>query len=213
MHRTSSLACVVLAVVACGTPATSSPSMTPAVTPNATPAASALATPGATESAVPSEGWTTDISRLVPRMDALHPQLDHGVPLGELNAAAAELATQAATASDDELLDGVMRVAAMVSREGCDAHTGAYVWGSTGYPLNSLPLRLWLFDDGAHIVDALDSYRPLIGGRIVTIGGMPVDEVIERLKPLIPRDNDWTVRLLTPRYLLMPQVLAGIGVP
>jgi hypothetical protein len=40
---------------------------------------------------------------------------------------------------------------------------------------------------------------------------MPIADVRAALDPLIPRDNEQTVRLLTPRYLLIPQVLRGIG--
>ena len=106
-----------------------------------------------------------------------------------------------------------MRIVAMVSREGCDAHTGAYIWGDDSYPVDSLPLRLWLFDDGVYVVDALDPYRSLIGSRIETIAASPIEDVIAAVDPLIPRDNEWTVRNLTPRYLLIPQVLSGVGIP
>ena len=98
-------------------------------------------------------------------MEALHPQLDHGVSLDALNAAAAMLSDDAPTLTDDQLLDGVMRTVALVSSNGCDAHTGAYVWGDGHYPVSSMPLRLWLFDDGVYIVDALDPYIDLIGDR------------------------------------------------
>src|SRR4051812_25509311 len=117
---------------ACTTPVTAPQSASPAST--ATPAAvasAAVMTPFSGTSA-PTEspqGWTTDLTALIPGMDRLHPQLDHGVSLGALNAAAADLATSAPTLTDDQLLDGLMRVVAMVSRQGCDAHTGAYVWG------------------------------------------------------------------------------------
>src|SRR4051794_18914631 len=128
MRRSSPFAVVVLFVLGCVTPATPPPSLGPAASPPATAAAThgVSAAPGASASGGPAEGWTTDISRLVPRMDALHPKLDHGVPLAELNAAAADLSTQTAMATDDQLLDGVMRIVALVSRAGCDAHTGAY---------------------------------------------------------------------------------------
>src|SRR5207237_10322429 len=36
-------------------------------------------------------------------------------------------------------------------------------------------------------------------------------EVLAAIEPLVPRDNDTTVRLLTPRFLLIPQILRGLG--
>lgn len=141
----------------------------------------------------------------------LDPELDHGTPRPVLAAAATALSDRVPSASDDELLDGVLRIVALVSAAGCDAHTGAYVWGTGTYPVHSLPLRLWLFGDGVHVVDALAPYRDLIGDRIESIDGHPIDDVLAALDPLIPRDNEATVRLLVPRFLLIPEVLRGLG--
>ena len=142
----------------------------------------------------------------------MHPALDHGVSRGELDAAAAKLAASASALTDDQLLVGVMRIVAMVSANGCDAHTGAYVWGGGTYAVDSLPLRLWAFDEGLVVVDALPPYRELIGWRIDTMNKKTVADVFAAVTPLVPRDNDTTVRLLLPRFVIIPQVLRGIGI-
>ena len=98
-----------------------------------------------------------------------------------------------------------------MSANGCDGHTGVFMWGTGTYPVESLPLRLWLFGDDVVIVDALAPHENLIGATIEAIEARPIADVRAALDPLIPRDNDQTVRLLTPRYLLIPQVLRGIG--
>ncbi len=158
-------------------------------------------------------GWQSDLDALLPRMDALHPDLDHDTPIAELERAITELRDRAPTSSDDELLVAICRVVALVSAGGRDAHTGLYPWnpGST-YPVRSLPLRLWDFPEGVTVVDALPPYEDLVGTRIVAIGGQPVADVVAALDPLIPRDNAQTVRLLTPRFLLIPEILHGLDV-
>ena len=80
------------------------------------------------------------------------------------------------------------------------------------YPVDSLPLRLWLFEDEVVIVDALPPYEDLIDTRIDTIEGRPIADVLATIDPVIPRDNAQTVRLLAPRFLLIPQVLRGLGI-
>jgi len=204
-------------VAACGQ-AVASPSAAPA-----TPGAATGAPPTGPASAIPSpagtpgrdDGWRADIAALVPGMAAIHPDLAHSVSRAELDAAAAALAATIGTATDDELMVGLLRIVAMVSRAGCDAHTGAYIWGSGTYPVDSLPLRLWLFpgEDGDQvvIVDALPPYESLVGSRIDSIEGHQVAEVLAAIGPIVPRDNAQTVRLLTPRFLLIPQVLRGLG--
>ena len=156
-------------------------------------------------------GWQADIRSIVPGLERIHPNPFHGTPRSVIEAEAVQLATNAPSLSDDQLLVGVARIGALVSAKGCDAHTGLYVWGTGTYAVESLPLRLWLFGDDLVIVDALPPHQDLIGARIDTIEGQPIDEVRSALDPLIPRDNDQTVRLLMPRYLLIPEILRGIG--
>lgn len=151
-------------------------------------------------------------------MAAIHPDLTHGASRADLDAAVAALSATVDGATDEQLLVGVLRIVAMVSAAGCDAHTGAFVWGSGTYPLDSLPMRLWLFPDEADedrdevvVVDALPPYAGLIGSRIDSVDGHPIADVLAAIDPIVPRDNAQTVRLLTPRFLLIPQVLRGLG--
>ena len=150
-------------------------------------------------------------------MAAIHKDLTHGTSRAALDAAVTTLSNKVHTMTDDELLVGVLRIVAMVSTAGCDAHTGAYIWGSGTYPVESLPLRLWLFpnDEGdgdqVVIVDALAPQASAVGSRIDSIDGHPIADVLAAIAPIVPRDNDQTVRLLTPRFLLIPQVLRGLG--
>jgi hypothetical protein len=184
-----------------GTPAPSSPSISPA-----------SSGPAGSSSDERVAGWLADLDGLLDGMDEMHPDLFHGTSRAEIERAIDALKGRAATATDDELMVGVTQIVALVSAGGRDAHTGLYPWSpDSRYPAHSLPLRLWLFPDGIRVVDALAPYQDLIGARIDTIGDHPIDEVLAALDPLIPRDNDATVRLLTPRYLMMPEVLHGLG--
>ncbi|MBI2780197.1 MAG: hypothetical protein HYX55_00180 [Chloroflexi bacterium] len=202
------MAVLLTLVAACGSAAPTAPAASASV-----PASPMTTATGAT--AGPSldrnAGWRADIAMLVPGMAAIHPNLTHGVSRADLDAAGAALAATVETATDDQLMVGVLRIVAMVSKAGCDAHTGAYIWGSGTYPVDSMPLRLWLFGDEVVVVDALPPYRGLIGSRIDTIEGHPIADVMAAIDPIVPRDNAQTVRLLMPRFLLIPQVLRGLG--
>ena len=197
-----------LAIGGCGQTPTATPSSSSVLVASPTPSPPATATPAPTIDR--ATGWQNDLTMLVPEMDERHPELTHGVSRTELDAAVTALQGRIAGATDDELMVGVLSIVAMVSRAGCDAHTGAFIWGTGRYPVDSLPLRLWLFEDEVVIVDALPPYEDLIGARIDAIAGPTTAEVLAALRLLIPRDNDQTVRLLTPRYLLIPQVLRGL---
>ena len=194
-----------------------SPSTQPTAPSASAPPATALASPSPSAAPTPQgsldrvSGWRADIAAIIPGLERIHPNPFHGTPKADIEAAAAALSAEAATLTDDQLMVGVARIAALVSAQGCDGHTGVYMWGTGTYPVESLPLRLWLFGDDLVIVDALAPHEELIGATIEAIEGTPIADVRALLDPLIPRDNDQTVRLLTPRYLLIPQVLRGIG--
>jgi hypothetical protein len=209
--RDAALAVVVaLVVAACGPAPATPPGPSPGATATTPPASDTGPSPAATVDR--ASGWRSDLELIVPGMDRIHPNLEHGTTLEALNQAVADLSASVETSTDDELMVGVARIAAMVSAEGHDGHTGLFVWGTGTYPVDSLPLRLWLFEDEVVIVDALPPYEALIDTRIDTIEGRPIAEVLETMDPIIPRDNDQTVRLLAPRYLLIPQVLRGLGI-
>ena len=198
------LAVLALCVAACAPAATISP-------PNASQPPSA---PASTEpSAAPDRvaGWINDLEMLIPAMEAIHPDLGHSTPVAQLESAVESLIDTVPAENDDELMVGVLRIVAKVSATGHDSHTGAFIWGTGMYPVHSLPLRLWLFPEGVYIVDALAPYEALIGAKVATVAGHPIAEVLTALDPLIPRDNPTTVTLLTPRFLLIPEVLHGLG--
>ncbi len=155
--------------------------------------------------------WRADLEQIIPGMEAIHPHLFHGTSRSDLQAAVDELSAHVPQASDDELMVGVLRVVALVSAAGCEGHTGAFVWGAGTYPVDSLPLRLWLFGPDLVVVDALAPYRSLIGSRIDAIDGHPTSAVLAAIASLVPHDNAQTIRLVSPRLVLIPQVLRGLG--
>ena len=157
-------------------------------------------------------GWQGDLALIVPNLQQIHPDPFHSTARSDLEAAVADLSSRAETLTDDELMVGISRIAALVSAAGCDAHTGMYPWGAGSYPVESLPLRLWLFGDELVVVDALPPYQDLVGATIEAIERRPVATVLDDLNPLIPRDNEQTVRLLLPRFILTVQVLRGMGI-
>ena len=154
--------------------------------------------------------WRADLAALVPGLAELHPDLADGVPAA-LRAEAEQLADAVPTSTDDELMVGLMRLMTHVASTGRDGHTGLFVWGGNNPPTHSLPLRVWLFADGLYVEDALAPYGDLVGARIVGVAGRPLREVWRRLDPLIPHDNDATVQLLRPRFLLTTEILHGLG--
>ncbi len=113
--------------------------------------------------------------------------------------------------NDDQMLVEVTRLAAMPTWNGRDGHGGIFPWTEDGLGAHAFPLRMYWFSDGLFVVDALPPYEELIGTRVDSIAGHPVDDVFAAVGPLLPRDNDMNLLSLSPRIMVVPEVLRGLG--
>ncbi len=157
------------------------------------------------------ERWAEDIAYLVEQMEAVHPDLYHGVSPEELHRAVDDLVVALPTLDDDEVLVGIMHLVALVSSDGRDGHMG--VWPPDNpEAVRRFPIRAWEFDDGMFVTAARSPDEDLVGSRILAVDGVPLDEVLERLDPVVPRDNVSNLRAARTVFLTSAEVLAGLGI-
>lgn len=204
------LVAILISVAACGQPSGSWPSA-PSVT--ASPASVAPASPTASPStASPSPApltRSTDLTYLVDRLRANHPNpfLDEGE--AAFLARVEALRAQADRLTDLGFLVGVMRL--MGGRER-DGHSGAWAMAQDGRVLRALPVWLWDFPDGPRIVAAQDpADQDLIGARVTRVGHATLDEAEAAVDPIVPRDNASSRRGYLPIYLTLPDVAVELG--
>lgn len=169
----------------------------------ATLASSASAGPPA------SPGAERDVRLLGAQLESIHPNLFRNVSRTRFRAEVEELARAAAGLSPNELLVGLMGVAALPGAR--NGHTGLFPLDAHRRTLHLYPLRLYDFADGIHVVgEAAD--RGLVGSKLVTIAGLPEDTILRRVTPLVPHDNAWSIRGWAPHYALVAEVLDGLGI-
>jgi hypothetical protein len=150
-----------------------------------------------------------DVRELGTAIEQNHPAPYRSVSKERFVSEVDALAQRASSLSRDELLVGVLRLVALLGPR--NGHTGLFPGDpSNTRELHLYPIRLYEFSDGVHVVDAAD--RSLVGSRLVAIGGTPVAQVLDRVEPLVPRDNDWNLRGLAPHYVLTAEVLHGLGI-
>ena len=150
-----------------------------------------------------------ELTGLVVRMERVHPDLYHSVTRERLRAEVAALAQRAPSLSRPELVVGLMRVVGLLGER--DGHSGLYPL-DPHHPrtLHAYPLKLYSFPDGLYVIDAAD--RALVGARLATIEGVPADEVVTRVRPLMTRDNESTIQMRLPGFVVGEEVLAGLGI-
>lgn len=152
---------------------------------------------------------SSDIRNLVTELEQRHPNPYHAVSREDFHRAAGDLAQRASGLRRSEQIVGVMRLMAMLGER--DGHSGVHPLSPVeGQRLSAYPLRLYRFPEGLHVVRAEDP--ALVGARVTAIGGVPIDEVEARVRPLITRDNDWTVLDRLPYFVVTAEVLDGLGI-
>ncbi|HYI21657.1 MAG TPA: hypothetical protein VEX62_03380 [Candidatus Limnocylindrales bacterium] len=156
-------------------------------------------------------GWQADLHTLISAREAAHPDPWFGISRSEYVAAVESVVARIPELDEDQMLVETTRLAAMPTWNGRDGHGGIFPWIETTNGLHAYPLRLYWFSDGLFVVDALPPYEDLIGSRVDDIAGHPLDRVVHAASPLLPRDNDMNLLSLSPRLIVVPEILRGLG--
>lgn len=166
--------------------------------------------PGGASTSATVTGAASDVRLLAQQLEAIHPDLYATVGRPRFRTAVDDLANRADDLSANELLVELMRIAALPGNG--NGHTGIFP-GDPGHrrPARFYPLRLYAFPDGTYVVDEKGK-DGLVGARLTAIGGVPYDEVVKRVRPLVPHDNASSLRGLLPHYALTAEVLDGLGI-
>jgi hypothetical protein len=140
-------------------------------------------------------------------MKSRHANLYHEVSREKFDAAVADLDRRIPGLQRNQIIVGMMRIAAMVG----DGHTRIDPRKDKAFGFPSLPLKLYWFDDGVFVRAAKPEYRDLVGARIEAIGGVPIAEAIRRTSGIVSKETLSSARLMVPLYLAMPDVLQALG--
>lgn len=110
--------------------------------------------------------------------------------------------------NDAQILVGLARAVALAD----NAHTRLRLDPTTqGGFSTELPLACWWFADGPYVVRAAPPYARALRCRLVALDGVPVAEARRQVSQLFGGNESWG-DYLSPIYLMMPDVLYGLGI-
>ena len=158
----------------------------------------------------PQSGRANDVLLAAQHLRGDHPNLFHDLSPVTFDATVADLAARADALNDDELLVGLMRIAALPGVR--DGHTGIFPLDPANQRvLHAYPIRMYTFSDGVYVVGQADG-SDLLRARVVAVSGRPLEDVLAAVRPLVPHDNDSTLTLRATTFLNTPEVLHGLHV-
>ena len=153
-----------------------------------------------------TQAWREDLRFFTAEMQRRHRNLYHTVSPEAFARAVADLDARIPSLQRHEIIVGLMRIAALVG----DGHTRVDPRKDAKFGFPSLPLKLYLFEDGLYVRAAAPAHAALVGSRVEAIGGVSVDEAIRRAAEITSRDNAIGPRLFAPLYLGMPHILHAL---
>ena len=170
----------------------------------APPAIAQIVTPRYT---LTPDQWREDLRVMMDELERRHRSLYHTTSAASFDSAEKALHARIPTLARHEIILELTRIAALVG----DGHTNIYPTRDAAIGFRSLPVALYLFRDGLFVRAAHRIHAHLAGARVLTIGGMPVEEAVRRVSPYVGHDNEMGVRFLTPHLLAIPEVLHASG--
>lgn len=156
------------------------------------------------------DGVARDLEQLVSSLDSTHPDAWHGIAREDFVAALDEYEAALPEYTPEEATVELMRIVALLSREGRDGHQFAIPQPGSEGP--ALPITVYEFDEGVVITAAAAPHQGLVGGTITAIGETPIADVLAAIEPLVPRDGPATVPAFRPIFLPRTEVLRGLGI-
>ena len=155
--------------------------------------------------AMTAEKWRADLDFFARELPKRHKNAFHAITREQFAAEVAKLAANAGKAHDDEMIVGLMRIAAMVG----DGHTYVHLPSST----RQFPITIAYIEGAQRVVRAAGAAADLVGGKLTRIDEMPIADAVARIRTIIPRDESEVLTVgFTPQGLSIAEVLHGHGV-
>jgi tetratricopeptide (TPR) repeat protein len=155
-----------------------------------------------------AQKWRADLHFLSEEMPKRHKNLFHSMTREQFDAAINRLDERIPSLTRDQVLVELARIVAMVG----DGHTSLFPFYNPTLGLHRYPIKFYLFKEGLYVQRGTPAYREVVGGKVLRIGNLDSAEAYRRMSEIVNRDNEMTVKDVTPTWLSFPEFLEGLGI-
>ena len=150
--------------------------------------------------------WHEDLAVLREQMPKKHGNLFHSISREQYELAFDDLERRLPEMTDNQVKLGIMQIVASVN----DGHTHVRLDTLKNH---MLPIRLHYFADGLFVESTDKAYSNLLGGKVLRLGSMSVEEAYKSVRSLVSLDkeNELRRRLLASDLLTTSEILSAIG--
>jgi len=153
------------------------------------------------------EGWRRDLGFLVDALRRVHFEYRSKPFPATFLARVQDLRESIPRLTDAQVVVELQRLLATLG----DGHTVIVPLGMSRGNLARLPIGLWWFSDGLHVVATSAENADLLGAKVTAFGSQSADRTLERLRELVSHDNPSGYRWVAPVYVTFTDYLVAAG--
>ena len=151
--------------------------------------------------------WREDLTFLRGRIEAMHPKPFHAHPAAHFDSLQRAFDAGITRMTDAQATAALMYFVARLE----DGHSTVVPFARDSGFARGVPVRMASFSDGVFVVATSSEHERHLGSRVVSVGGVPVDEAIERVGRHVGNDNAWARRRSAMFYLMVPKLLHALA--
>ena len=151
--------------------------------------------------------WREDLKYLAAELPKRHKNLYHTMTREQFEKAVSDLDAKIPTLTQNQIAMELAKIVTMVG----DGHTRLVPLFEATQSFRSFPVSIYVFREGVFIQAADKAYAEAVGGRIVQIGKVPIEQIIAKLREYVPSENEMGLKNAVPLYLGSPEVLQTLG--
>ena len=161
----------------------------------------------AAQSAITTQQWQDDLKFLQETIYKDYPFLFKKTTKTDFDRAVEKLSNDIPKLQEHEIVVGLARLIA------------SFKYGHTSLglrelknPFHQLPLNFYEFNDGIFIQGVHKDYKVAVGARVVSVAGVPIQDALEAIYPVVPSENDQFFKAYGGLYLSMVEILHAQGI-
>lgn len=153
-----------------------------------------------------AEKWQEDLQFLQQTVHKDYNFLFKKVSQQDFDAAVKNLYSEIPSMEEHEIIVGFAKIVSLFGY----GHTSLWLYprGKHGvFNFHRVPFNMMAFSDGIYLQGVYKDYYNGLGAKVLEVEGMPIEEALEKVKPVFPVENDQFFKAYGLNYLAIPEIL------
>lgn len=156
----------------------------------------------AQEPMLSADDWRSDLAFLKETVHKEYPFLFKKITAVQFDSAVNQLRQDIPRLQPHEIVAGLARIVASFQYGHTDIR-----WTGGVVKFHIIPVSLYWFNSGIHVEGIHKDYAQALGAKLLKVNGVPVEEALKAVRPLLPVENEQYFKAYVLDFLCIPEAL------